>query len=154
TTPDDIHGMVASEAIVTSRGGMTSHAAVVARGMGKACIAGCEALKISISDREFSAGETTVKEGEIVTVDGSTWDIILGDIPRIETELSEEFRLLLSWADNVKRLTVRANADNKTDAEKALDFGAKGIGLCRTEHMFMEANRSEIVQKMILSSDF
>lgn len=154
TTPDDIHGMVASEAIVTSRGGMTSHAAVVARGMGKACIAGCEALKISISDREFSAGETTVKEGEIVTVDGSTGDIILGDIPRIEPELSEEFRLLLSWADNVKRLTVRANADNKTDAEKALDFGAKGIGLCRTEHMFMEANRSEIVQKMILSSDF
>src|SRR5699024_4579531 len=121
TTPDDIHGMVASEAIVTSRGGMTSHAAVVARGMGKACIAGCEALKISISDREFSAGETTVKEGEIVTVDGSTGDIILGDIPRIEPELSEEFRLLLSWADNVKRLTVRANADNKTDAEKALD---------------------------------
>lgn len=154
TTPDDIHGMIASEAILTSRGGMTSHAAVVARGMGKACIAGCEALKINIQDKEFTVGNTVVKEGDLITVDGSTGDIMLGDIPRIEPDLSEEFKLLLSWADDVKTLTVRANADNKQDAEKALEFGAKGIGLCRTEHMFMEASRSEIVQRMILARDF
>src|SRR5690625_2082217 len=153
TTPDDIHGMIASEAILTSRGGMTSHAAVVARGMGKACIAGCEALKINIQDKEFTVGNTVVKEGDLITVDGSTGDIMLGDIPRIEPDLSEEFKLLLSWADDVKTLTVRANADNKQDAEKALEFGAKGIGLCRTEHMFMEASRSEIVQRMILARD-
>lgn len=154
TTPDDIHGMIASEAILTSRGGMTSHAAVVARGMGKACIAGCEALKINIQDKEFTVGNIVVKEGDLITVDGSTGDIMLGDIPRIEPDLSEEFKLLLSWADDVKTLTVRANADNKQDAEKALEFGAKGIGLCRTEHMFMEASRSEIVQRMILARDF
>lgn len=154
TTPDDIHGMVASEAIVTSRGGMTSHAAVVARGMGKACIAGCEVLNINVGDKNFKVDDLVVNEGDLITIDGSTGEIMLGDIPRIDPQLSEEFKLLLTWADEVKKLTVRANADNEEDAKKALEFGAKGIGLCRTEHMFMEAERSEIVQRMILATDY
>src|SRR5690625_54873 len=154
TTPDDIHGMIASEAIVTSRGGMTSHAAVVARGMGKACIAGCEAIKINLSEKYFNVGDITVKEGEMITVDGSTGEILLGEVPMIEPELSEEFQLLLSWADDERKLAVRANADKKTDANKALQFGAEGIGLCRTKHKFMEGKRNEIVQKMILSDNY
>lgn len=153
TTPDDIHGMVASQAIVTSRGGMTSHAAVVARGMGKACIAGCEAININLQKKYFNVDEITVKEGDIITIDGSTGEIMLGNIPMIEPELSKEFQRLLSWADEIRKLGVRANADQKIDAEQALQFGAEGIGLCRTEHMFMEGERNEIVQRMILSDN-
>lgn len=153
TTPDDIHGIVASEAILTSRGGMTSHAAVVARGMGKPCICGCEAIKIDLEQKEFRVGDTVVKEGDTITIDGSTGEVFLGEIPMIAPELSEDFQELLSWADEVRKLGVRANADNPVDAKKALEFGAEGIGLCRTEHMFMEADRIPIVQKMILADD-
>ncbi len=151
TTPDDIHGIVASQATVTSRGGMTSHAAVVARGMGKACICGCETLKIDLESKQFKVGSTIVNQGDIITIDGSTGEIFLGEIPMSEPELSDEFQLLLSWADEETKMGVRANADNPEDAEKALEFGAGGIGLCRTEHMFMDASRIPIVQNMILS---
>ncbi|WP_033826838.1 pyruvate, phosphate dikinase [Bacillus andreraoultii] len=154
TTPDDIHGIVASQAIVTSRGGMTSHAAVVARGMGKACICGCEKLNIDVKNKRFTVGDTVVNYGETITIDGSTGEIMLGEIPMIEPKLSEEFKELLSWADEVRDLGVRANADNPTDAQKAFEFGAGGIGLCRTEHMFMDPQRVPIVQKMILAETF
>ncbi len=154
TTPDDIHGIVAAQAVVTSRGGMTSHAAVVARGMGKACICGCEALKIDLAEKQFYVGDTLVNHGDIITIDGGTGEIMLGEIPMIDPELSDEFQELLQWADEVRDLGVRANADNPTDAKKAFEFGAGGIGLCRTEHMFMDPKRIPIVQKMILASNF
>ncbi|MFC7322420.1 pyruvate, phosphate dikinase [Halobacillus campisalis] len=151
TTPDDIHGIVAAQATVTSRGGMTSHAAVVARGMGKACICGCDSIKIHLESRQFIAGSTTVNHGDTITIDGSTGEIFLGEIPMIEPELSDEFQVLLRWWDEEAKMGVRANADNPVDAEKALEFGAGGIGLCRTEHMFMDASRIPTVQSMILS---
>ncbi|MFD0826034.1 pyruvate, phosphate dikinase [Neobacillus sp. M.A.Huq-85] len=154
TTPDDIHGIVASQAILTSRGGMTSHAAVVARGMGKACICGCEPLKIDLKAKQFTVGETVVKYRETITIDGSTGEIMLGEIPMIDPELSDEFQLLLAWADQERKIGVRANADNPEDARKAFDFGAGGIGLCRTEHMFMDLKRIPIVQKMILAENY
>ncbi|RDU36542.1 pyruvate, phosphate dikinase [Neobacillus piezotolerans] len=154
TTPDDIHGIIAAQAVVTSRGGMTSHAAVVARGMGKACVCGCEALKIDLKKRVFSAGETSVNYGDVITIDGSTGEIMVGEIPMIEPELSDEFKLLLSWADETRAISVRANADNPGDARKALEFGAEGVGLVRTEHMFMDAARVPIVQEMILAESF
>lgn len=154
TTPDDIHGIISAQAVVTSRGGMTSHAAVVARGMGKACICGCEAMKIDLHERKFQVGEVIVKHGDIITIDGGTGEIMLGEIPMIEPELSAEFQLLLSWADEERKIGVRANADNPEDSAKALEFGAGGIGLCRTEHMFMDAARVPIVQKMILAETF
>ncbi|WP_071459776.1 pyruvate, phosphate dikinase [Bacillus massilinigeriensis] len=154
TTPDDIHGIVAAQAVVTSRGGMTSHAAVVARGMGKACICGCEAMKIDLHAKEFIIGDTVVKEGDIITIDGGTGEIMLGEIPMIEPELSREFQLLLSWADEIRDLGVRANADNPEDTGKAREFGAEGIGLCRTEHMFMDSKRIPIVQEMILADSY
>ncbi|OLS39949.1 pyruvate, phosphate dikinase [Bacillus sp. MRMR6] len=154
TTPDDIHGIVAAQAIVTSRGGMTSHAAVVARGMGKACICGCEPLKIDVKAKQFTVGETLVKYGDVITIDGSTGEIMLGEIPMIEPELSDEFQLLLAWADQERKMGVRANADNPEDARKAFEFGAGGIGLCRTEHMFMDLKRIPTVQKMILAESY
>lgn len=154
TTPDDIHGIVAAEAVVTSRGGMTSHAAVVARGMGKACICGCESLKIDLKNKLFTVGDTVVKYGDIITIDGSTGEIMLGGVAMIEPQLSEEFKLLLSWADQVREIGVRANADNPVDARKAFEFGAGGIGLCRTEHMFMDPKRIPIVQSMILAENY
>ncbi|QED46432.1 pyruvate, phosphate dikinase [Cytobacillus dafuensis] len=153
TTPDDIHGIVASQAILTSRGGMTSHAAVVARGMGKACICGCEAIKIDLRAKQFVVGETVVHYGDIITIDGSTGEIILGEVPMIDPELSDEFQRLLAWADEERKLGVRANADTPEDAKKAFEFGAGGIGLCRTEHMFMDLKRIPIVQKMILAEN-
>ncbi len=153
TTPDDIHGIVAAQAIVTSRGGMTSHAAVVARGMGKACICGCEAIKIDFKANQFTVGEIVVKYGDIITIDGSTGEVMLGEIPMIDPQLSEEFQILLSWADETRNLGVRANADTPVDASKALEFGADGIGLCRTEHMFMDPIRLPIVQDMILAEN-
>src|SRR5690606_7885710 len=115
---------------------MTSHAAVVARGMGKACICGCEAIKIDLAAKQFIVDDVTVKYGDIITIDGSTGEIMLGEVPMIEPKLSDEFKELLSWADEARDLGVRANADNPVDARKALEFGAGGIGLCRTEHMF------------------
>ncbi|WHY03593.1 pyruvate, phosphate dikinase [Neobacillus sp. DY30] len=154
TTPDDIHGIVAAQAIVTSRGGMTSHAAVVARGMGKACICGCDALKIDVKAKQFTVDEKVIKYGDVITIDGSTGEIMLGEIPMIEPQLSEEFQLLLAWADQERKIGVRANADNPEDAQKAFEFGAGGIGLCRTEHMFMDLKRIPIVQKMILAEQY
>jgi pyruvate, orthophosphate dikinase len=154
TTPDDIHGIVAAQAIVTSRGGMTSHAAVVARGMGKACICGCDALKIDVKAKQFTVEDKVIHYGDVITIDGSTGEIMLGEIPMIEPQLSEEFQLLLAWADQERKIGVRANADNPEDAQKAFEFGAGGIGLCRTEHMFMDLKRIPIVQKMILAESF
>jgi pyruvate, orthophosphate dikinase len=154
TTPDDIHGIVAAQAIVTSRGGMTSHAAVVARGMGKACICGCDALKIDVKAKQFTVEDKVINYGDVITIDGSTGEIMLGEIPMIEPQLSEEFQLLLAWADQERKIGVRANADNPEDAQKAFEFGAGGIGLCRTEHMFMDLKRIPIVQKMILAESF
>jgi pyruvate,orthophosphate dikinase len=154
TTPDDIHGIVAAQAIVTSRGGMTSHAAVVARGMGKACICGCDALKIDVKTKQFTVDEKVINYGDIITIDGSTGEIMLGEIPMIEPQLSDEFQLLLAWADQERKIGVRANADNPEDAQKAFEFGAGGIGLCRTEHMFMDLKRIPIVQKMILAESY
>ncbi len=151
TTPDDIHGIVASQAVITTRGGMTSHAAVVARGMGKACICGCETLKIDLNAKQFTVGETVVRYGDVITIDGSTGEVMLGEVPMIDPELSGEFQTLLEWADEVRDLGVRANADNPVDAKKSLEFGADGIGLCRTEHMFMDIKRVPIVQEMILA---
>lgn len=154
TTPDDIHGMIAAEATVTSRGGMTSHAAVVARGMGKPCICGCESVKINLKEEVVIAGGITLQKGDLITIDGSTGEIMLGEISMIDPELSSEFQLLLSWADDKRKLGVRANADNPSDAKKALEFGAGGIGLCRTEHMFMDAKRVPVVQEMILAENY
>lgn len=154
TTPDDIHGIIAAQAVVTSRGGMTSHAAVVARGMGKACICGCEAIKIDLKEKQFRVGDTIVNHGDIITIDGATGEIMLGEIPMIEPQLSAEFQMLLEWADEARKLGVRANADNPEDAKKAFEFGAGGIGLCRTEHMFMDAKRVPIVQNMILAENY
>ncbi|MGB0089570.1 MAG: pyruvate, phosphate dikinase [Planifilum fulgidum] len=151
TTPEDIHGILAAQGILTSRGGMTSHAAVVARGMGKPCICGCEELRIDLRKKEFRAGETVIREGDLLSIDGGTGQVIRGEVPLIDPELSGEFQEILSWADEVRTLKVRANADNPEDAAKARRFGAEGIGLCRTEHMFMEASRVPIVQEMILA---
>ncbi|WP_338469314.1 pyruvate, phosphate dikinase [Niallia sp. XMNu-256] len=153
TTPDDLHGMVYAQGIVTSRGGMTSHAAVVARGMGKACICGCEALKIDVKAQQITVGDKVVNYGDTITIDGSTGEVMLGEIPMIDPELSDEFQQLLSWADEARYLGVRANADNPEDAKKALEFGAGGIGLCRTEHMFTDPKRTPIVQEMILADN-
>ncbi len=152
TTPDDIHGIVTAQGVLTSRGGMTSHAAVVARGMGKPCVSGCEAIKIDYAQKEFRVGDVVVKEGDIITIDGSTGRVILGEVPMIEPELSPEFQKLLNIADEIRTLQVRANADTPEDAAKAREFGAQGIGLTRTEHMFMAVDRLPIVQKMILAT--
>jgi pyruvate,orthophosphate dikinase len=151
TTPEDIHGIIAAEGVLTSRGGMTSHAAVVARGMGKPCICGCEELKIDLQRKELHIGNTVIRQGDQLSIDGGTGKVLLGEVPLIDPELSGEFQTLLEWADEVRKLKVRANADNPHDAAKAREFGAEGIGLCRTEHMFMEADRVPIVQEMILA---
>ncbi|MGI6453021.1 MAG: pyruvate, phosphate dikinase [Syntrophomonadaceae bacterium] len=153
TTPDDIHGIVYAQGVLTARGGMTSHAAVVARGMGKPCVCGCEAIKIDLAQRQFSVNGIVVKEGDLITIDGATGRVMLGEVPMIEPALSAEFEKLLEWADEIKQLAVRANADNPQDAAKAREFGAKGIGLCRTEHMFMASERLPIVQEMILAEN-
>lgn len=153
TTPDDIHGIIAAQGILTSRGGMTSHAAVVARGMGKPCVCGCEALKIDLNNKRFYVDDTEYPEGEVLSIDGSTGQVILGQAPLIEPQFTPEFHELLGWADEIRRLKVRANADNPEDARLAVEMGAQGIGLCRTEHMFMAAERIPVVQKMILAAD-
>ncbi|MEM3399936.1 MAG: pyruvate, phosphate dikinase [Candidatus Micrarchaeia archaeon] len=152
TTPEDIHGIVAAQGVLTSRGGMTSHAAVVARGMGKPCVAGCDALIIDLDAKEFRVKDTVVKEWDYITIDGGTGNVILGEVPTVEPTLSPEFKTLLSWADNIRRLGVRANADTPEDAARAFEFGAEGVGLCRTEHMFMAQDRLPAVQEMIMAS--
>ncbi|MBX6394387.1 MAG: pyruvate, phosphate dikinase [Alicyclobacillaceae bacterium] len=154
TTPEDIHGIVASQGVLTSRGGMTSHAAVVARGMGKPCVCGCESIRIDLRKREFvTEGGRVIREGDIITIDGGTGHVYAGAVPLVEPELSQEFRELLHWADGVRRLRVLANADTPEDAAKAREFGAEGIGLCRTEHMFLGPDRVPVVQRMILAED-
>ena len=153
TNPDDVHGMIAAEGVLTARGGKTSHAAVVARGMGKPCVAGAESLKVDLTKRLFSVSGTTVKEGDLITINGSTGDVILGSVPMIEPAINKDLNQLLTWADARRRLEVWANADYPRDAKVARAYGAQGIGLCRTEHMFMEQERLPIVQKMILSED-
>jgi len=152
TTPDDIHGIVAAQGVLTSRGGMTSHAAVVARGMGKPCVCGCESIKIDYERNEFYTEELAIKQGDIISIDGAAGSVILGAVPMLDPELSPEFQELLVWADQVRTLGVRANADTPDDAAKAREFGAAGIGLTRTEHMFMAQDRLPIVQEMILAA--
>lgn len=151
TTPDDIHGIVAAQGILTSRGGMTSHAAVVARGMGKPCVCGCESIKIDYSEGCFTVNDLQFRAGDMISIDGSTGNVLTGEVPMIDPELSNEFRQILEWADNLRKLGVYANADTPADALKAREFGAEGIGLVRTEHMFMAQDRLPIVQKMILA---
>ena len=151
TTPDDIHGIVQAQGILTSRGGMTSHAAVVTRGMGKPCVCGCEAVTVDYDDQQFTVGDTVVKKGDLISIDGTTGRVILGAVPLKDPELSHEYQTILGWADEVRDLQVRANADTPEDAEKSRRFGAEGIGLTRTEHMFMAQERLPYVQKMILA---
>ncbi len=152
TTPEDIHGMIAAKGVLTSRGGMTSHAAVVARGMGKPAIVGCEQVKIDRSADNFSARTTTVKKNDVITIDGTTGNVLLGVVPTIEPRLSAQAQQLLAWADQTRSLGVRANADTPEGAATAREFGAGGIGLCRTERMFNAQDRLPIVQEMILST--
>ena len=153
TSPEDIHGMHAAEGILTARGGMTSHAAVVARGMGKCCVAGCGTLAISPERGEFRAGDVTVRAGDEITLDGSSGEVMEGRVATVTPELGLEFSDLMRWADAARRLEVRTNADNPHDAALAREFGAQGIGLCRTEHMFFEEERIPAVREMILAAD-
>jgi pyruvate, orthophosphate dikinase len=151
TSPDDFHGMVAAQAIVTARGGMTSHAAVVARGMGKTCVSGASSLNIDYSQQQFSVNGTVVTKGDWITVDGSTGRVFLGQVPTVQPTLRADFYELMNWADKFRRLRVRANADTPRDAKVARQFGAEGIGLCRTEHMFFGDQRLAAMREMILS---
>ncbi|MDX2041796.1 MAG: pyruvate, phosphate dikinase [Acidobacteriota bacterium] len=152
TSPEDFHGMVAAQAILTSRGGMTSHAAVVARGMGKCCVAGCDQVVVDYANQQFTVGDLVVKKGDSITLDGSTGRVITGEVPLINPEISGHFKTLMEWVNDYRKLGVRANADTPHDSEVARGFGAEGIGLCRTEHMFFEGNRIDSVRQMILSS--
>lgn len=154
TSPEDIHGMHAAEGILTSTGGMTSHAAVVARGMGKCCIAGCANIVIDKKHGKLITHEgIEIEEGATITLDGTTGEVILGEVPMIEPEIDQDLHDILAWADEVRTLDIRTNADNPTDSQVARDFGAEGIGLCRTEHMFFEEERISAVRKMILASN-
>jgi pyruvate,orthophosphate dikinase len=151
TKPEDIHGFFAAQGILTSRGGKTSHAAVVARGMGKPCVSGCAAIQIDVQAKRARVGDMSISEGDVITIDGTTGNVYPGRIPTVEAEFFDELQTLLSWADEVATLKVHANADTPRDAERARRFGAKGIGLCRTERMFNDTDRLPIVQDMILA---
>jgi pyruvate, orthophosphate dikinase len=153
TTPDDIHGLIQSKGVLTAHGGMTSHAAVVARGMGKPCVAGCDGLEIDLDARTLRIGGQDLREGDTITIDGGTGRVIVGEVKLVPPQINEDFETVLAWADDVRRLKVRANADNAEDSAKAREFGAQGIGLCRTEHMFFGEERLPVVQEMILASD-
>jgi len=168
TSPDDVHGMYAAQGILTSRGGMTSHAAVVARGMGKCCVAGCEAIKVDYDKEQFKAGDKVVKKGDAISLDGTTGQVMLGEVPTIDSEIAQvvmgdlepersmvygKYRTLMGWVDQIRRLGVRTNADTPHDAKVARKFGAQGIGLCRTEHMFFGEDRLPLVRAMILAED-
>jgi len=153
TSPEDIHGMHAARGILTARGGMTSHAAVVARGMGRPCVSGAGTLAIDAKAKLFRVGDRTIREGEVITIDGSTGEVMAGSVPTVQPELAGDFGTLMVWADKVRRLRVRTNAETPLDCRTARDFGAEGIGLCRTEHMFFEASRITAVRQMILASD-
>ena len=149
TTPDDIHGMIAAQGILTVHGGMTSHAAVVARGMGKPCVAGCDDL--SLEGGKATIGGRVLDEGDVITIDGGTGRVFIGEVPLVPPQINDDFETILGWADALRRLKVRANADNPEDATRAREFGAQGIGLCRTEHMFFGAERLPVMQEMILA---
>ncbi len=162
TTPDDIHGIVAAQGVLTSRGGMTCHAAIVARGMGKPCVVGCESLRIDLDAKRVAAtaaaasggaatGPVEFKEGDLISIDGATGQVIRGQVPLVDPHLGEDFKAILGWADGIRRLGVEANADTPEDARNARQFGAEGVGLCRTEHMFMQVERLPVVQDMIIA---
>jgi pyruvate,orthophosphate dikinase len=153
TTPDDIHGLIHAAGVLTAHGGMTSHAAVVARGMGKPCVAGCDALSIDIDARTITLGGQTLSEGDVLTIDGGTGAVIVGEVPLVPPQVNDDLETILGWGDEHRRLAVRANADTPEDATKAREFGAQGIGLCRTEHMFMAEDRLPVVREMILAED-
>ncbi len=153
TSPEDIHGMHAAEGILTTRGGMTSHAAVVARGMGKPCVSGCGSIRVDYGRGTMSVGPRTFKTGDVITIDGSLGQVLAGRMPMIEPEMSGEFGTLMGWANSVRKLGVRVNADTPEDARAAIKFGSEGIGLCRTEHMFFEETRIRTVREMILAED-
>ncbi|MGH9034226.1 MAG: pyruvate, phosphate dikinase [Acidimicrobiia bacterium] len=153
TSPDDLHGMIAAEGILTSRGGLVSHAAVVARGMGKPAICGAEAIRIDLKAKHFSAGDTTVAEGEVISISGTTGEVVVGEVPVITPEPSGHFATVLAWADGFRTMKVRTNADTPEDSARAREFGAEGIGLCRTEHMFLGEDRVAIVRRMILADN-
>jgi pyruvate,orthophosphate dikinase len=153
TNPDDIHGMNAAVGILTARGGMTSHAAVVARGMGKSCVAGAEDIRVYGVDKKMIVGGTVIKEGDYITLNGTTGEVMSGQVPTIAPQLSGEFAKFMKWADEIRKLKVRTNADTPEDSKQAVAFGAEGIGLCRTEHMFFAPERIHIVQEMILATD-
>ncbi|MDQ3867198.1 MAG: pyruvate, phosphate dikinase [Actinomycetota bacterium] len=152
TTPDDIHGLIHARGVLTAHGGMTSHAAVVARGMGKPCVAGCETLSIDTSARTVAIAGQELREGDVITIDGGAGHVILEPVELVPPQINADFQTILGWADDVRRLRVRANADTPEDAAKAREFGAEGIGLCRTEHMFMAEDRLPVVRAMILAS--
>ena len=152
TSPEDIEGMVCSEGILTARGGMTSHAAVVARGMGKCCVAGCGEIKVDEAAKEVRKDDLVLKEGDFISLDGSTGVVYLGDVAKVEATMTGNFEKLMNWVDEIREIRVRTNADNPRDAKAAVDFGAEGIGLCRTEHMFFDEDRIPAVRKMILSN--
>jgi pyruvate,orthophosphate dikinase len=153
TSPEDIHGMNAAQGILTARGGMTSHAAVVARGMGTPCVAGAGDIRVSYEKQAFTVGKRTIKRGDFITLDGSTGEVMAGEMPLVKAELSGDFGTLMGWVDGIRRLNVRTNADTPNDSQVAVDFGAEGIGLCRTEHMFFEGDRIDAVREMILADD-
>ncbi|MCW1428399.1 pyruvate, phosphate dikinase [Novosphingobium sp. JCM 18896] len=153
TSPEDIHGMHAAKGVLTARGGMTSHAAVVARGMGRPCVSGASAISIDMGSRTLKIGNRSLKEGDVITLDGATGDIMAGQVPTIEPELVGDFGTLMGWADQHRRMKVRANAETPNDCRMARQFGAEGVGLCRTEHMFFDAGRISAVRQMILAED-
>jgi pyruvate,orthophosphate dikinase len=153
TTPDDFHGMVQAAGILTAHGGLTSHAAVVARGMGTPCVTGCEALHVDVRAKTARLAGHELKEGDIITIDGGTGEVIVGSVPLVPPRINDDFSAVLEWADGIRRLKVRTNADTPADAAKAREFGAEGIGLCRTEHMFADADRLELMREMILAAD-
>jgi pyruvate,orthophosphate dikinase len=153
TTPDDIHGLIQAQGVLTAHGGMTSHAAVVARGMGKPCVAGVEGLEIDTGQKTVRIGGHELHEGDVLTIDGGTGRVIVGEIPLVPPAINEDFETILGWADELRRLKVRTNADNAEDSAKAREFGAQGIGLCRTEHMFFGDERLPVMQEMILAAD-
>ena len=153
TTPDDIHGVIKAQGVLTAHGGMTSHAAVVARGMGKPCVAGAHGIKINPEAKTVTIGDKDYGEGDTLTLDGSTGEVFAGELPLVPPQINDDFQHIVQWADEVRRLGVRANADNRTDAMKARELGAQGIGLCRTEHMFMAEDRLPAVREMILAEN-
>ncbi len=151
TSPEDLAGMVAAEGILTARGGMTSHAAVVARGMGKCCVSGCAEIKVDEDNKTLEVGQYKMVEGDYISLNGSTGDVLNGQVKTVPPELSGDFAKIMSWADEIRTLKIRTNADNPRDAKQAVEFGAEGIGLCRTEHMFFEEERIPAIRRMIMA---